>query len=228
MAQQVPVLAVDGPSGSGKGTLAQSLARHLGWHLLDSGALYRIVGLAAVEQGVDFDDEAGLAALATHLDIRFAPAQPGEPAAVLLRGRDISSEVRNEQSGYYASRVAVFPAVRAALLSLQRSFAQAPGLVADGRDMGTDVFVNAPLKIFLTASAEQRAERRYRQLIDKGESVNLAALLEDIRLRDQRDSERAVAPLRPASDAVLIDSTALNREEVFQRVVELLHQRSLI
>lgn len=228
MSQQVPVLAVDGPSGSGKGTLAQSLARHLGWHLLDSGALYRIVGLAAVEQGVDFDDEAGLAALAANLDIRFAPGQPGEPAAVLLRGRDISSEVRNEQSGYYASRVAVFPAVRAALLSLQRSFAQAPGLVADGRDMGTDVFVNAPLKVFLTASAEQRAERRYRQLIDKGESVNLAALLEDIRLRDQRDSERAVAPLRPASDAVLIDSTALNREEVFQRVVELLHQRSLI
>jgi cytidylate kinase len=225
---QVPVLAVDGPSGSGKGTLAQSLARRLGWHLLDSGALYRIVGLAAVEQGVDFDDEAGLAALAAHLDIRFAPAQPGEPAAVLLRGRDISSEVRNEQSGYYASRVAVFSAVRAALLALQRSFAQAPGLVADGRDMGTDVFAQAPLKIFLTASAEQRAERRYKQLIDKGESVNLAALLEDIRLRDQRDSERAVAPLRPASDAVLIDSTALNREEVLQRVLELAHQRSLI
>lgn len=225
---KIPVLAVDGPSGSGKGTLAQSLARHLGWHLLDSGALYRIVGLAAVEQGVDFDDEAGLAALAAHLDIRFAPAQLGEPAAVLLRGRDISSEVRNEQSGYYASRVAVFPEVRAALLALQRSFAQAPGLVADGRDMGTDVFVQAPLKIFLTASAEQRAERRYKQLIDKGESVNLAALLEDIRLRDQRDSERAVAPLRPASDAVLIDSTALNREEVLQRVLELAHQRSLI
>lgn len=224
----VPVLAVDGPSGSGKGTLAQSLAKHLGWHLLDSGALYRIVGLAAVERGVDFDDEAGLAAIAAHLDIRFAPAQPGEPAAVVLAGRDISSEVRNEQSGYYASRVAVFPAVRAALLSLQRSFAKAPGLVADGRDMGTDVFVDAPLKIFLTASAEQRAQRRYKQLIDKGESVNLAALLEDIRLRDKRDSERAVAPLRPADDAVLIDSTALNREEVFQRVVELLHQRHLI
>jgi CMP/dCMP kinase len=228
MPQQVPVLAVDGPSGSGKGTLAQSLARHLGWHLLDSGALYRIVGLAAVEQGVDFDDEANLAAIASHLDIRFAPAQAGEPAAVLLAGRDISSEVRNEQSGYYASRVAVFPAVRSALLSLQRSFAKAPGLVADGRDMGTDVFVDAPLKIFLTASAEQRAERRYKQLIDKGESVNLAALLEDIRLRDKRDSERAVAPLRPADDAVLIDSTILDREEVFQQVVELLHQRDLI
>jgi cytidylate kinase len=224
----VPVLTVDGPSGSGKGTLAQSLARYLGWHLLDSGALYRIVGLAALERGVDFDDEAGLAAIAAHLDIRFAPAQTGEPAAVLLGGRDISPAVRNEQSGYYASRVAVFPAVRAALLSLQHSFAKAPGLVADGRDMGTDVFVDAPLKIFLTASAEQRAQRRYKQLIDKGQSVNLAALLEDIRLRDKRDSERAVAPLRPADDAVLIDSTALDREEVFQRVIELLHQRHLI
>ncbi|MDB6062059.1 MAG: cytidylate kinase [Verrucomicrobiaceae bacterium] len=224
----VPVLTVDGPSGSGKGTLAQTLAQHLGWHLLDSGALYRIVGLVAVEQGVDFDDEIGLAAIAGHLDIRFTPANPGEPAAVLLSGRDISSDVRSEQSGYYASRVAVFSAVRSGLLALQRGFAKAPGLVADGRDMGTDVFTDAPLKIFLTASAEQRAERRYKQLIDKGESVNLAALLEDIRLRDKRDSERAIAPLRPASDAVLIDSTALNREEVFQRVIELLRLRSLI
>ena len=224
----VPVLTVDGPSGSGKGTLAQMLAKHLGWHLLDSGALYRIVGLAAVDRGVDLDDEAGLAAIAAHLDIRFAPGKPGEPAAVLLAGRDISSAVRNEQSGYYASRVAVFSTVRTALLSLQRSFARAPGLVADGRDMGTDVFADAPLKIFLTASAEARAQRRYKQLIDKGESVNLAALLEDIRLRDKRDSERAVAPLRPADDAVLIDSTALNRDEVFRRVIELLRLRQLI
>ena len=224
----VPIVTVDGPSGSGKGTLAQSLARHLGWHLLDSGALYRIVGLAAVEQDVSFDDEARLAEIAANLDICFAPAAVGEPAAVLLNGRDISLQVRNEQSGFYASRVAVFPAVRAALLSLQRSFAKRPGLVADGRDMGTDVFVEAPLKVFLTASADARARRRYKQLIDKGESVNLAALLEDIRLRDQRDSERAVAPLRPAADAVLIDSTVLDREEVFQRVIELMRLRFLI
>lgn len=228
MAAVVPVITVDGPSGSGKGTLAQSLSRLLGWQLLDSGALYRIVGLAAVEQGVDLDDEPALAAIASHLDIRFAPAAAGEPAAVLLAGRDISAGVRSEQTGYYASRVAVFPAVRAALLSLQRSFAKAPGLVADGRDMGTAVFADAPLKIFLTASAESRAERRYKQLIDKGESVNLAALLEDIRRRDQRDSERAVAPLKPAADAVLIDSTALDRDAVLQQVIGLLRQRHLI
>lgn len=225
---RVPVLAIDGPSGSGKGTLAQLLARHLGWHLLDSGALYRIVGLAAVEQGVDLADEAGLAAVAAGLDVEFAPTAPGEPAAVLLHGRDISGEVRCEQAGYYASRVAVFTAVRQALHGRQRAFAKAPGLVADGRDMGTEVFPDAPLKIFLTASPEERAARRYKQLINKGESVNLAALLEDIRARDRRDSERAVAPLRPAVDAVVIDSTSLPIDQVLQRVLGLLKERALI
>lgn len=228
MARAVPVLTIDGPSGSGKGTLAQMLARHLGWHLLDSGALYRIVGLVAVERGVELDDERALAAVARQLKVEFAPGQTGEPSAVLLDGRDISNAVRSEQAGYYASRVAVFPAVRAALLARQRAFARKPGLVADGRDMGTEVFAEAPLKIFLTASAEERAQRRYKQLIDKGESVTLAALLEDIRDRDQRDSARAVAPLKPALDAVIVDSTALGIEQVFQHALELLRERDLI
>ncbi|HSB95222.1 MAG TPA: (d)CMP kinase [Spongiibacteraceae bacterium] len=228
MAPPVPVLAIDGPSGSGKGTLAQMLARQLNWHLLDSGALYRVLGLAAVEQGVALADEAGLAALAAHLPIEFAATKVGEPAAVLLAGRDISAAVRSEQAGSYASQVAVFPAVRQALLGRQRAFAQAPGLVADGRDMGTEVFKDAALKIFLTASPEARADRRYKQLIAKGESVNLAALLEDIRARDARDSTRAAAPLKPAADAVDIDSTALSLEQVFQRVLDLLHARALI
>lgn len=228
MVKAVPVLAIDGPSGSGKGSLAQMLAQHLGWHLLDSGALYRIVGLVAVEKGVDLDDEPKLAAIAQHLNIEFAATTPGEPAAVLLDGHDISAQVRGEQAGYYASRVAVFPAVRAALLQRQRDFAQAPGLVADGRDMGTEVFQNAPLKLFLIASAEARAQRRFKQLINKGESVTLAALLEDIRQRDKRDTERAVAPLKPAPDAVVIDSTTLNIDEVFQRALQLLKANDLI
>jgi CMP/dCMP kinase len=224
----VPVLAIDGPSGSGKGTLAQMLARHLNWHLLDSGALYRVLGLAAVERGIALDDEPALAVLAEHLPIEFAATRIGEPAAVLLDGRDISQAVRSETAGSYASQVAVFPAVRGGLLARQQAFARAPGLVADGRDMGTEVFRSAPLKIFLTASAEERARRRYKQLIDKGESVNLAALLEDIRARDARDSARAVAPLVPAPDAVVIDSTALDLEQVFQRVLELLRTARLM
>lgn len=228
MSAAVPVITIDGPSGSGKGTLAQLLARQLGWHLLDSGALYRVVGLAAVESGVDLDDEGALAGVAAHLRVEFAATRPGEPAAVLLDGRDISAAVRSEQSGYYASRVAVFAAVRRALHQCQRDFARPPGLVADGRDMGTEVFADAPLKIFLTASAEERAARRYNQLKNKGESVTLAALLEDIRARDRRDCERAVAPLRPAADAVVIDSTSLGIDQVLQQVLELMRQKSLI
>jgi cytidylate kinase len=228
MAAVVPVLAIDGPSGSGKGTLAQVLAKQLGWHLLDSGALYRIVGLAAVEQGVDLDDGVHLACVAEHLDVKFTAATPGEPTAVWLNGRDISDAVRSENSGYLASRVAVFSEVRKALHDRQRAFAQAPGLVADGRDMGTEVFPDAPLKIFLTASAEERAQRRYKQLMNKGESVNLAALLEDIQARDRRDTEREVAPLRPADDAVVIDSTHLDIGQVVQQVLVLLRQRQLV
>lgn len=228
VAATVPVLAIDGPSGSGKGTLAQMLARQLGWHLLDSGALYRVVGLAAEQQGVNLDDEAGLVDVAAHLDVRFGATAPGEPAAVVLNGRDISDAVRSEQTGYLASRVAVFNGVRQALHDRQRAFARSPGLVADGRDMGTEVFPDAPLKIFLTASAEERAQRRHKQLMNKGESVNLAALLEDIQARDRRDRERVVAPLRPADDAIVIDSTVMGIDQVVQQVLLLLQQRALI
>ena len=189
-----PVIAVDGPSGSGKGSLCQSLARELGFHLLDSGALYRIVGLAAVKQGISFEDEKSLALLAAQLDVEFRASEPGEPASVILEGEDISAEVRNETSASYASSVAIYPAVRDALTGLQRSFAKAPGLIADGRDMGTVIFPDAPVKIFLTASAEERADRRYKQLINKGQSVTLAAVLEDIKVRDERDMNREIAP----------------------------------
>ncbi len=222
-----PVICIDGPSGSGKGTLCQMLARRLGWHLLDSGALYRIVGLAAQQKGADFDDGEALAQLAASLDVRFQPGEPGEPTAVILEGADISDQVRAETTGELASKVAVHPPVREALRGLQRSFAIAPGLVADGRDMGTEIFTDAPVKIFLTASAEERAQRRYKQLLDKGESVNLAALLEDIRLRDERDMNRAVAPLRPAEDAVEIDTTGLSVEAVFQKVYSVLVRAGL-
>lgn len=224
-AAPVPVVTIDGPSGSGKGTLCQMLAKHLGWHLLDSGAMYRIVGLAAVKQGVSFDDEAGLAQLAANLNVQFLAGEAGEPTAVILDDEDISSDVRSEISGGYASQVAVYGAVRDALKGRQRDFACSPGLVADGRDMGTVVFPAAPLKIYLTASAEERAQRRHKQLISKGESVNLAALLRDIKERDERDMNRAVAPLIPATDAVVIDSTGVAIDAVFAQLLEHLESR---
>ena len=215
----VSVVTIDGPSGSGKGTICQLLAKELGWHLLDSGALYRIVGLAAQRRGVPFDDEPALADLAANLNVEFRPGESGEPSAVLLDGEDIGSEVRSETTGTLASKVALHNAVRDALKSLQRSFAKAPGLVADGRDMGTVIFTNAPVKIYLIASAQERAERRYKQLITKGESVNLPALLEDIQQRDERDMNRPIAPLKPADDAIVIDSTGTAIEDVFAQVL---------
>ncbi len=214
-----PVITVDGPSGSGKGSLCQMLANSLGWHLLDSGALYRIVGLAAVKKDVSFTDEGALAELAAELDVEFKAGESGEPAAVFLDGEDISRQIRHEDSGTYASRVAVYNAVRDALKVLQRSFARAPGLIADGRDMGTVIFPDAQLKIYLTASAQERADRRYKQLINKGHNVNLAALLEDIKARDERDMNREVAPLKPASDAIIIDSTSMAIDDVFNQVI---------
>ena len=214
-----PVICIDGPSGSGKGTLCQMLALELGWHLLDSGALYRLVGMAADKRRLDFGDEAAVAALAADLDVAFLPGQQGEPSRVMLDGVDVSGELRTEITGMLASRVAVLPAVREALLQRQRDFAQLPGLVADGRDMGTVVFPDAPLKVFLTASAEERARRRFMQLKEKGDSVNLAALLEEIRARDKRDSERQHAPLKAADDALLIDSSDLGIHDVFERVM---------
>jgi cytidylate kinase len=228
MTLSIPVIAIDGPGGSGKGTIAQLLSRKLGWHLLDSGAMYRIVGLAAVKAGIDLDDEAALALLAEQMNVRFCEGQIGEPATVILDNEDISDSVRTEQAGDYASRVAVHGKVRQALVQRQRDFAQAPGLVADGRDMGTVIFADAPLKIYLTASAEARAERRYKQLMKKGESVSLPALLEDVRRRDERDMQRLVAPLKPADDAIQLDSTTMGIEEVLQTVFTLIQTRGLL
>jgi len=210
-----PVICIDGPSGSGKGTVARRVAETLGWGYLDSGALSRLVALAAGQAGVDLDDEQGVSELAAGLPVRFDTG--GE--RVWLGDREVSTEIRTETCGDRASRVAALPAVRDALRALQRSFARPPGLVADGRDMGTVIFPEAAVKLFLTASAEERARRRYKQLKDKGFDVNLAALFEEVAARDRRDAERAVAPLLPAEDARLIDSTAMAIEETVAEVL---------
>jgi len=216
----VPVIAIDGPSGSGKGTVARLVAKRLGWHLLDSGALYRLVAMAGASRGLAADDEPGHAGVAAGLDARFESDAQGHER-VLLDGRDVTRDLRTEEAGAAASRVAAMPAVRTALLARQRGFAAAPGLVADGRDMGTVVFTGAPVKVYLTASAEERALRRYKQLKEKGLPANLADLSQEILQRDRRDSTRPVAPLRPAPDAVVIDSTGIPVEEVVDRVLAL-------
>lgn len=218
MAPNVPVITVDGPSGVGKGTISHMLAERLGWHLLDSGALYRVTGQACVIEGVDWEDEQAVAEVARHLDVAFTLSDEGE-MLVAYKGIDVSAAIRTEQGGRGASTVAALPAVRAALLARQRDFMQPPGLVADGRDMGTVVFCDAPLKFFLTASAAERAHRRYKQLIAKGESVSLPRLLADIQERDERDSNRSISPLVPAEDAIVIDSSATPIEDVFKRVM---------
>lgn len=220
----VPVLAIDGPSGSGKGTVCRRVATALGWHLLDSGALYRLVGLAGHRAGLAPADEAGHAAVAAGMDVRFGSTPEGDER-VWLDDADVTADIRSETAGAMASRVAAFQAVRTALVDRQRRFAAAPGLVADGRDMGSVIFPDARLKIFLTASAEERARRRYKQLKDKGLDVSLAALSREIAERDLRDTTRAVAPLKATDDAVLLDSTSLGVDEVVARVLSLARER---
>ncbi|MEK1939062.1 MAG: (d)CMP kinase [Pseudomonas sp.] len=227
MNNQAPVIAIDGPSGSGKGTIASLLAKKLGWSLLDSGALYRLLAFAARNHGVDLTNEEALKLLAAHLDVQFVAAANGQPQRIILEGEEVTDAIRNEQIGAGASQVAALGAVRDALLQRQRAFQEMPGLVADGRDMGTVVFPDAPLKIFLTASAEERARRRYLQLKAKGDDVNLASLLDEIRLRDERDTQRTVAPLKPAADAIQLDSTELSIEQVLERILSEVANRDL-
>jgi cytidylate kinase len=221
-----PVITVDGPSGSGKGTISFMLAQRLGWRFLDSGALYRLVALAAQNHAIAMDNQEAIVTLAAHLDVQFETR--GQATRIVLEGEEVTDAIRTETVGNAASKVAAIPAVREALLARQRDFLGAPGLIADGRDMGTVVFPDAQLKIFLTASAEERAKRRYKQLKDKGLDVNLADLLQEISERDKRDMERAVSPLVPAEDAVLVDTSNTSIEEVFNRVYGLCVEKGLV
>jgi cytidylate kinase len=222
----VPILTIDGPSGSGKGTISRLVASRVGWNLLDSGALYRLVALAGVRKDADQDDVETHVAVARTMVVEFGSDHYGDER-VLLDGDDVTRQIRTEEAGAGASRVAAWPAVRAALVDRQKAFATPPGLVADGRDMGTVIFPGARLKVFLTASAEERAKRRHKQLIEKGSAASLAALSREIAERDLRDSTRQVAPLKPAPDAQLLDSTGLSIDAVVERVLSLGRERNL-
>lgn len=219
MVAAIPVIAIDGPSASGKGTIAAAVAQHLGFHYLDSGALYRIVGLVAGERGTNLDNDLEVSRIALNLKIKFIGEQ------VWIDDREVSGLIRGEVAGAAASRVAALPAVRAALMTLQHNFRRQPGLVADGRDMGSVVFPDAGLKIYLTATPEERAQRRYKQLITKGVDASMAALLQDIRDRDHRDSNRAAAPLLKCADAIEFDTTGVPVEAVVAKVLQLYQER---
>jgi len=222
----IPIATIDGPSSSGKGTISRIVAARVGWHLLDSGALYRLVALGGLIRNLDSDDVEQHVVVARGMKVQFGSVGAGEER-VLLDGQDVTHKIRTEEAGAGASRVAVWPAVRAALTDRQRAFAEPPGLVADGRDMGTVIFPDARLKVFLTASPEERAQRRHKQLIEKGSAASLAALSREIAERDLRDSTRQVAPLKPAPDAHLLDSTGLSIEAVVERVLSLGRERGL-
>jgi len=217
----MPVITVDGPSGSGKGTVCRLLADKLGWDVLDSGAIYRVLSLAALHHQIALDNEEGLVPLAANLDVQFLVDSQTNAGKVILEGEDVTTTIRNEEVGAAASKVAALPRVREALLRRQRAFRTENGLIADGRDMGTVVFQDAPLKIYLTASAEERARRRFVELNERGHGVTLSGLLQDIQARDERDMNRAVAPLVPAEDAIEIDTSELNAQQVFDKVITL-------
>lgn len=219
MQKLIPHITIDGPSGSGKGTIAILLAKKLGFHLLDSGAIYRLLAVAALKHEITLDDENALVKLALKLDVSFKVNERDNKQSIFLEGSDVADSIRTETVGNNASKLAVLPKVRQALLARQRSFLVLPGLIADGRDMGTVVFPSAPIKFFLTASAEERARRRYLQLKEIGGNVTLESLIDEIKARDERDTNRSVAPLKPAPDAIVIDSTSLTIEQVLDTII---------
>lgn len=223
MEHSVPVITIDGPSGAGKGTVCRLLADKLGWEILDSGAIYRVLALASIHHQIEPSDEESLIPLAAHLDVQFVAEQ--NASKIILEGEEVTHSIRNEEVGGVASKIAALPRVREALLRRQRAFRQSPGLIADGRDMGTVVFPDATIKVFLTASAEERANRRFKELQDKGHDVKIGDLLSDIQARDERDMNRSVAPLVPAEDAISIDSTNLNAHQVFEQLLEVVESK---